>query len=227
MLTRSISTLLLILSPLLLQAEFFMRTVPTAEKLLRELGGSQIYHTPITVNGSAGSLRTFVFDQPSELIVSRIAHMLKIKPPRSSSALLTATRGKLLSRYLVMRTPQSSASTLVTVLEQNAESLQPGKSVPEWPESIPIFNATPGFTAECHQTNTSFLSAVSACRTPSAAIDQAVNALATEGWRATFPSSADFKMMTKKQRVCVVFASENSASGDITINILQRTGSRE
>ncbi len=227
MTTRSISTLLLILLPLLLKSEFFMRTLPTSERLLRELGGSQIYHTPITVNGSEGSLKTFVFDQPSELIVSRIARKLKIKPPRSSGALLTATRGRLLSRYLVMRTPQSSAGTLVTVLEQNAEALQPGKSAPKWPDNIPVFNATPGFTAECHQTRTSFLSALSSCRTPPAAIDQAVNALTTGGWRETLPSSADFKLMTKKHRVCVVFAAEKSGSGDITINILQRAGSRE
>ena len=117
---------------------------------------------------------------------------------------------------------------LVTALEQNARVFRGADNQPPpWPDNIPTLNATAGFSAQCAKTGTTFLSADSHSSTPQQATDEAADALTRTGWKPALPVTPEFRIFTKGRQQCIVFSTEKPDSHQITINILQREGSKQ
>jgi hypothetical protein len=211
----------------LLQADFFMRIPRSAEALLRELGGSRIYESEVAVNGGEGRLSSFVFTETADVVGARLARRLKLPQPGAGSSIMLSVSGRSLARYFILSAPGMQHSSLVTVLEQDAVAAGRSKQGhPPWPSSIPAMNATARFTAVCAHTRTTFLSASSTAGSPAAALGQAVSALSGAGWQTCPPSTPEFAILARGRGQCVVFAHTHAESGEITINILQREGSK-
>lgn len=220
--------LLLLLLPLTLAADIFFRTPRRAATLLRNLGGAMVYESAVEINGRAGSLTTFTFNETSDIISHRIAAQLKLPPQAAHSALIVDASGKSLCRYFVLTAPQLGNSCLVTTLEQSSGVFKNNANLPPpWPDGIPVLNATADFTAISEKTRCTFLSAISLCGTPEQAAEEASDALTQAGWQATVPATPTFRVFTKQNQQCVVFATENPNSQQITINLLQREGSKQ
>lgn len=225
---RHLIKVLILLIPLTLAADVFLRVPRLGTMLLENMGGSMIYQSPITINGRSGSLSTFVFNETSDIISLRMARKLKLPAPSSQSTIILDVSGGNLCRYFIMKAPNLENACLVTTIEQRAGVFKDtGNQLPPWPDNIPVLNATIGFSAVCDKTGTTFLSANSLCQSPQQAADEAAEALSQAGWTATQPSTPDFKMFTKERQQCIVFSTENPDSREITINILQREGSNQ
>ena len=219
---------LIVILPLTLTADIFMRIPRRASTVLQELGGSMVYRTPVKINGKKGSLSTFAFNETSDVISHRVARKLKLPPPSSQSTVILDTSNKTLCRYFIIKTPNLDNTCLVTAIEQSAAVFRGmGNQPTPWPDNIPTLNATAGFTAVCSKTGTTFLSATSHCTSPQQAADEAADILTQTGWHATPPTTPTFKIFTKGRQQCIVFSTENQHSHQITINILQREGSKQ
>ncbi|MDD2600210.1 MAG: hypothetical protein PHO37_13450 [Kiritimatiellae bacterium] len=220
--------LMLLILPLTLAADIFFRTPRRAANTLRNLGGGMVYESAVEINGRAGSLTTFAFDETSEAIAQRLARQLKLPPPGAGSTMIADTSGKTLCRYFILPAPVLGNACLVTAIEQRAGVFRSSTGLPPpWPDGIPVFNATAEFTAACDKTRCTFLSASSLCGSPEQAVEEAANTLTQAGWEATVPGTPTFMIFTKKNQQCVVFSTENPRSGQITINLLQREGSKQ
>ncbi|MFA7173139.1 MAG: hypothetical protein WC340_06950 [Kiritimatiellia bacterium] len=219
---------LLLILPLTLAAEVFFRMPRRATTLLRNLGGGMVYESAVEINGRAGSLTTFAFNESSEIISRQIAARLNLPSPGAGSALIVDTSGKTLSRYFILPAPNLGNACLVTSIEQRAGVFRNRAGLaPPWPAGIPVFNATPEFTARCDKTRCTFLSASSLCGSPEQAVEEAASALTQAGWEATVPTTPTFRIFTKQNQQCVVFSTESPRSGQVTINLLQRAGSKQ
>lgn len=219
---------LLLLLPLTLAAEVFFRTPRRGATLLRNLGGGMVYESAVEINGRAGSMTTFAFNESSEIISRRIASGLNLPSPGAGSALIVDASGKTLCRYFILPAPNLGNACLVTTIQQRAGVFRGSASLPPpWPAGIPVLNATPEFTALCDKTRCTFLSASSLCGSPEQAVDEAADALTQAGWEATVPATPTFRIFTKQNQQCVVFSTETPRSGQITINLLQRAGSKQ
>lgn len=220
--------LAILLVPLVLQADVFMRTSRTAERVLKDLGGTSVYESEVKINGRDGRLTSFVFSETSDIVAARLARKLKLPLPRTQSAIILDVSGKILCRYFVLQAPGLINSTLVTALEQNASAFGGSRSGdPSWPDNIPAMNASAKFTAFCKKTNTTFLTALSHSASAEAAANQAAQAFTGAGWKESVPSTPSFKIMVQGRKQSVVFADANPESGEVTINILQREGSKD
>jgi len=219
---------LILMIPLALAADVFLRIPRQGTMLLENIGGSMVYQSPVKINGRAGSLSTFVFNDTSDIISHRVARKLKLPAPAAQSTIILDATGGNLCRYFIMKAPDLENACLVTTIEQRAGVFKGTASqIPPWPDNIPVLNATIGFSAVCDKTGTTFLSASSHCQSPQQAADEAAQALSQTGWDATLPDTPDFRMFTKGRQQCIVFATENPDSREITINILQREGSNQ
>jgi len=224
---RQLLPTLLFIFPLTLAADIFMRTPRQASAVLRTLGGAMIYESPVAINGKAGSLSTFVFNETSDLIAHRLAARLKLPPPSAHSAIILDASNKTLCRYFIMKAPDLGNSCIVTVIEQKAAVFRNGNTPPPWPDNIPALNATAAFSAVCEKTGCTFLSAASLCSSPQQAAEEAAAALIQAGWQATLPATPTFRIFTRQRQQCLVFSTENPHSRQITINLLQREGSKQ
>jgi hypothetical protein len=219
---------MLLLAPLALSADIFMRSPRGAESVLNELGGAKVYSSAVEINGRKGTMASYTFGETSDIVAARLARKLKLPSPKSSGAIILSVTGKTLARYFVFQAPALKNNALVTVLEQKSSVFSRTPSGdPPWPDNIPVFNATAKFSAYSEETRTTFLSAVSNSATPAQAADEASEALTQEGWEEMRPSTPTFRILVQGSRQRVVFAGENSKSREITINILQREGSRQ
>ena len=219
---------LIVILPLTLLADIFMRIPRRATTVLQKLGGSMVYSSSVKINGKAGSLSTFAFQERSDVISHRVARKLKLPPPSSQSTIMLDASNKTLCRYFIIKSPNLDNTCLVTTIEQRAAIFRGmGNQPPPWPDNIPTLNATIGFTAVCDKTRTTFLSATSHCSSPQQAADEATDALTQTGWNTTPPTTPTFKIFTKGRKQCIVFSTENPRSHQITINILQREGSNQ
>lgn len=225
--SRLIKTLLLLI-PLALSADVFMRFSRNAESILNELGGSKVYSSAVEVNGRKGMMASYVFNETSDIVAARLAQKLKLPPPKSAGAIMLSVTGKTLARYFVFQAPALKNTALVTALEQKSSVFRRSPSgAPPWPDNIPVFNATAKFSAYSEETRTTFLCAVSNSATPAQAAHEASEALTQEGWEEMTPSTPTFRILVKGRKQRVIFAGEDSKSREITINILQREGSRQ
>ena len=219
---------LIIILPLTLMADIFMRIPRRATTVLQDLGGSMVYKSSVRINGAAGSLSTFAFNESSDIISHRVARKLKLPQPSSHSTVMLDASNKTLCKYFIMKAPNLENRSLVTAIEQKASVFKDaGNGPPPWPDNIPVLNATAGFTAVCSKTRTTFLSANSRCNSPQQATDEAAAALSQISWKATPPATPTFRIFTKGRKQCIVFSTENPHSHQITINILQREGSKQ
>ena len=187
-----------------------------------------VYESSIEVNGRAGSLSTFAFNETSDIISRRVASKLNLPSPSSQSTIILDASNKTLCKYFIMKAPNLDNTCLVTAIEQKAGVFRGGDhQPPPWPDNIPVLNATVGFSAVCDKTGTTFLSADSHCNSPQQAADEAAEALTQAGWKAALPVTPTFRIFTKQRQQCLVFSTENRNSSQITINVLQRKGSKQ
>ncbi|MDA3926628.1 MAG: hypothetical protein PF904_18230 [Kiritimatiellae bacterium] len=226
--SRNLIKALILLIPLTLAAEIFLRIPRQASTVLQNLGGSRVYQSPVKINGRAGSLTTFAFNESSDIISHRVARKLKLPPPSSQSTIILDTSGKSLSRYFIFKAPDLGNTCLVTALEQDARVFRSADNSPTpWPNNIPVLNATAAFSALCEKTGTTFLNADSHSSTPQQATDEAADALTQTGWKPALPTTPEFRIFTKGRQQCIVFSTQKPDSHQITINILQREGSKQ
>ncbi len=218
----------LLIPMLFANAEIFLRISRSPESVLRNLGGSEVYRSAVTVNGTKGELTSYVFNERSDITANRLAKKLKLPKPRASSAMILDASKKSLTRYFIIQAPGLKDSTVVTALEQKSSIFRRAtKDAPPWPDEIPALNATALFTARCDKTRTTFLSAVSHSSTPSQAVAEASKILANGGWKQMIPTTPTFRILIQGVKQRVVFADEDNITHEVTINILQREGSKQ
>ena len=221
--------IIVFLIPLLFaNAEIFMRISRNSKAILKSLGGSEVYHSSVQINGCKGELNLFVFNERSDVTASRLAKKLKLPRPKAASAIMLDVSGKTLTRYFVIPAPNLQNVSLVTALEQKSSAFsRTAKGAPPWPTNIPVLNASVQFTARCSKTRTTFLSAVSQSSTPEQAVTEASAILAGEGWTEMRPTTPTFRIFIQGVKQRVVFSDENSITHEVSINILQRDGSKQ
>ncbi len=221
--------IMLLLAPLLsAHAEIFLRIPRSPDHILKGLGGAKVYHSAVQINGSKGELSSFVFNERSDVTASRLARKLKLPPPRAASAVMLDATKNSLTRYYIIQAPGLQEISLVTALEQSSSIFKrPPTTAPPWPPEIPALNATARFTARCDKTRTTFLCAVSHCSTPEQAVMEASAILAGDGWAEMLPTTPTFRIFTQGAKHRLVFGDENTVTQEVSINVLQRDGSKQ
>ena len=220
--------LIAILAPLFsLYAPIFQRSKGRVADMLTAMGGANVYSTPAQVNGTPGTLSAYSFSRQFAHEVSAVlTRQLNLSPVQShSSTFLTHTENNRLQRLLVLPSADSTDSCIVLVFDQSLRDAQRSAGVPlAWPDGFASFPGTPRFTAVCANTRTTFATA-DATGTPEDIAQEAADVLLGKGWTQSPASTPAFKLFSDRNRLCAVFASRDSKTGQTTLSIVQRDGS--
>lgn len=206
-------------------AEFFWRfPAGRGEEALRRLGGTRVYQTDAQVNGTSGTLAAFAFADAPAKAAADLARLWGLPPPDPFGAsMLTHADNRTLYRILIMPPADNSESCLALAFMQplREAALAPA---PEWPADWPALNATPSFSAVCALTRSTFVTADSPVP-PEVAVMEASRSFQCQGWAEALPAPpADFTILAKGRKHCVIFASADRATGRTAISLLQREG---
>ena len=207
------------------RAEFFWRfPAGRGEEALRHLGGTRVYQTAVQLNGVSGTLAAFAFADAPSKAAADLARLWGLPPPEPFGAsMLTHADNRTLYRILIMPPADNSESCLVLAFMQPLREAARAQA-PEWPADWPALNATPVFSAVCALTRSTFVTADSPAP-PEHAVLEASRGFQRHGWAETMPSSpADFTILAKGRKQCVIFASAGSSPGRTAISLLQREG---
>jgi len=206
-------------------AEFFWRfPAGRGGEALRRLGGTRVYHTDVQINGTSGTLAAFVFTDASAKVAINLTRLWGLPAPDPFGAsMITHADNRMLYRLLIMPSADSSESCVALAFMQPLRDAARAKE-PEWPADWPGLNATPHFSAACALTRTTFVTADSPVP-PDSAVQEASRSFQRQGWSESLPASAaDFTILAKGRKHCIIFATADRLTGRTAISLLQREG---
>lgn len=223
---RWVLVLVVLLSSLSLQAGIFRRYKGHIADTLGVMGGTRVYATPVEVNGSPGTLAAYSFVGQTAAEVSAVLSAQAKLPPasRSSGGFLTYQENNRVQRVLVLPSGNGKAECIVLLFDQALGDAQRTANKPDaWPEGFTSFPGTPRFTAVCANTRTTFVTA-EVTGMPEDAVQVAAAILVAGGWSETPAATPTFRLFSERNRLCAIFASRDSQSGQTTLSVIQRNG---
>lgn len=228
---RRIFFIVALLLPLFLSADVFWRFKKSYSRVLQDLGGAQVYSTPVQVNGTAGTLNAYSFeDKSSSEIGSQLKRRLSLAkdPALSASSMITTQEDGRVQRFLVIPAANGAASSVVLMFEQSLQEAKK-RSADEplaWPEGLSMLPGVPRFTATSAATRTAFVTAETA-QEPEAAMTAVESALSGNGWQSVPVATATFKLFVRGSKTCVAFAMRPAGAAQTTLSVMQRDGSEK
>lgn len=207
------------------RGEVFWRLPGGADALVKELGGTSVYATDVTLNGAPGVLTAHAIPASSSSVCASLARRLGLSPESSlGGTIITHAEKGRLSRLIVLPSGAAAEACVVLAFDQSSrDAARSRQAAPAWPDGLPALSAAPLFTAVCDATRTTFVAAETAA-SPDEAARSAAQALSGAGWTETVPSSATFKTFCSGRKTCVVLASRNGPTARTSITVLQREG---
>lgn len=208
------------------RAEFFWRfPAGRGEEALRRLGGARVYRTEAHINGASGTLAAYAFSEAPDKVAAGLAKLWALPAPDPFGASMIAhADSQTLYRLLIMPPADNGEGCVVLAFLQPLREAARARNAPDWPAGWPALNATPLFTAACDLTRATFVTADSPAP-PESAVLEASRAFQQQGWAEALPSSpADFAVLAKGRKHCVIFAAADRATGRTAISLLQREG---
>ena len=208
------------------RAEFFWRfPAGRGEEALRSLGGARLYRTDAQINGASGTLAAYAFAEAPGTVAAGLARLWSLPAPDPFGVSMIAhADSQTLYRLLIMPPADNGEGCLALAFLQPLREAARARNAPDWPAGWPALNATPLFTAACDLTRATFVTADSPAP-PESALLEAKLCFQRQGWSETLPaSSADFAVLAKGRKHCIIFAAADRATGRTAISLLQREG---
>lgn len=213
---------------LALHAPIFHSYKGQVPETLSALGGTSVYSTPTQVNGAPGTLSAYSFTrQTAAELSAALTARLKLPPvPRGTTGFLTYQADNRVQRILVLPSADNTDACVVLLFDQSVGDTQrAAKAEATWPNGLGAMPGTPRFSASCDNTRTTFVTAETH-GTPEDAAESAAAVLRAQGWKETPASTPTFRLFSERNRFCAVFASRDPKTGETTLSIIQRNGSR-
>ena len=210
-------------------ADVFWRIPKRADSVLQQLGGTCVYTTDARLNGAAGTLAAYAFDDGAAQVRSRLAQALGLHAEGAfGGTFMSHVEKDRLQRLLILPASGSAAACVVLRFDQaTGDAARAARTPPPWPSGLPTVTGTPLFSAVCTATGTSFGVAETEAD-PQAAVQEAAQALSQAGWTELSPHSAaaapSARIFTSGKKISVLFASRRTPADRTQISVLQREG---